>query len=62
MKKEDPKLQGLCKECTHRNSCQDAKRHLEMIGCSQYKHWRKGTKTINFVDKTHVQFEKGEII
>ena len=41
MKKEDPKLQGLCKECTHRNSCQDAKRYLEMIGCSQYKHWRK---------------------
>lgn len=62
MKKEDPKLQGLCKECTHRNSCQDAKRYLEMIGCSQYKHWRKETKkTINFVDKSHDLLKKGEI-
>ena len=41
MRKEDEKLQGLCKECTHRNSCEDAKRHLNMTGCSKYKHWKK---------------------
>ena len=39
--KEDPKLQGLCKECTHRNSCEDARRHLDMTACSRYKHWKK---------------------
>lgn len=38
---EDKKLQGLCKECIHRNSCQDAKRHLNMIECSEYKNWKK---------------------
>lgn len=43
MKKEDPKLQGLCKECTHRNSCPDAKRYLNMTGCTSYKHWKKRT-------------------
>ena len=43
MMKEDSKLQGLCKECTHRKSCQDAKRHLNMTGCSEYKHWKKRT-------------------
>lgn len=41
---EDPKLQGLCKECTHRKSCEDAKRYLNMTGCSRYKHWRKRNK------------------
>ena len=40
-KKEDERLQGLCKECTHRNSCKDAKRHLNVINCSEYKHWKK---------------------
>lgn len=40
-KKEDACLQGLCKECTHRNSCKDAKRHLNMISCSEYKYWKK---------------------
>ncbi len=40
-KKEDARIQGLCKECTHRNSCRDAKRHLNMISCSEYKHWKK---------------------
>lgn len=39
--KEDKNLQGLCKECTHRNSCEDAKRHLNMVRCSGYRHWRK---------------------
>ena len=39
--KEDNKLQGLCKECMHRNSCKDAKRHLNMIACGRYKHWKK---------------------
>lgn len=41
-KKEDPRLQGLCVECTHRNSCPDAKRYLNMIGCSDYRPWKKG--------------------
>ena len=40
-KKEDGRLQGLCKECTHRNSCKDAKRHLNVINCSKYKHWKR---------------------
>ena len=39
--KEDPKLQGLCKKCTHRNSCADAKRHLNMTDCSSYRPWKK---------------------
>ena len=40
--KEDPKLQGICKECTHRNSCLDAKRYLDMQACTEYKRWKKG--------------------
>lgn len=39
--KEDTKLKGLCKECTHRNSCKDAKRYLEMTACSNYRKWKK---------------------
>ena len=39
--KEDTKLKGLCKECTHRNSCEDAKRYLEMTACSNYRKWKK---------------------
>lgn len=42
--KEDLCLKGLCKECTHRKSCKDAKRHLDMIACSRYKHWKKTNK------------------
>jgi hypothetical protein len=41
MKKEDEKLKGLCKYCTHRNSCKDAKRYVNMVGCSQYRIWKK---------------------
>lgn len=43
MKKENPKLLGLCVECTHRNSCQDAERfaNVNLIGCSDYKPWKK---------------------
>lgn len=55
-RKEDPKLQGLCVECTHRNSCPDAKRHLSMIGCSEYKHWKKG------YTKKHCASEERNII
>ena len=40
-KKEDARLQGLCKECTHRNSCKDAKRHINVTHCSEYRHWKK---------------------
>lgn len=39
--KEDTNLQGICKECTHRNSCTEAKRYLDMIKCGDYKHWKK---------------------
>jgi hypothetical protein len=39
--KEDTKLKGLCKECTHRNSCEDAKRYLEITACSNYRKWKK---------------------
>ena len=46
MPKNDPFLQGLCKECTHRNRCTDAKRHLYITGCSRYKRWRKKNKNI----------------
>ena len=51
--KEDKKLQGLCKECTHRNSCVNAKRHLNMIACSKYKHWKKKYKMEAQNDKTN---------
>ena len=44
--KEDTKLQGLCKECTHRNSCANAKRHLYTTACSTYRHWKKNTKSL----------------
>lgn len=39
--KEDAKLKGLCKECTHRNSYKDAKRYLEITACSNYRKWKK---------------------
>lgn len=44
--KEDVKLQGLCKECTHRNSCNEAKRYLNVTDCSRYKHWKKKSKLL----------------
>ena len=44
MTKEDNKLQGLCKECTHRNSCKDAKRHLDVLKCGKYRHWKRRTQ------------------
>ena len=48
--KEDKELKGLCKECTHRNSCKDAKRHLEIMKCSNYKHWKKVIKNGRYSD------------
>lgn len=43
--KEDKKLQGLCVDCMFRHKCEDAKRHLHMIRCSEYMlHWRKRNK------------------
>ena len=56
MKKEDPRLQGLCVECTHRNSCPDAKRYLHIIGCSEYKHWKK------WYSKEHSASEETNVI
>ena len=40
-KKEDAKLKGLCKECTHRNSCEAAKMYLEITVCNNYRKWEK---------------------
>lgn len=50
MKKEDPRLKGLCKECAHRNTCKDAKRYLDMIWCSEYRHWKRNPKSLNADD------------
>lgn len=34
---DSKKLQGLCTECSHRYHCENAKRYLNMIKCSQFK-------------------------
>ena len=60
--KEDQKLQGICKECTHRNSCPDAKRYLDMQACTEYRHWKKGNfmrilkSNINSNNLNYVEF------
>ena len=57
---EDAKLKGLCKECTHRNSCKDAKRYLEMTSCSNYRKWKKKVVKGAFMNKTHIFLDINE--
>lgn len=34
---KDNKLQGICRECSHRYHCVDATRHLNMLNCTRFK-------------------------